>query len=163
MHIRSERPADADAIRHVTALAFAAIPESDQTEPAIVDALRADEALSVSLVAIDGDGVIGHVAFSPVEVGDIAHGWHGLGPVSVLPGRQGQGIGQALIRQGLEMLKSQGAAGCVVLGDPAYYGRFGFESDPAIRYGAAVSPYLQRRLFHGPSPAGEVRYHPSFG
>lgn len=163
MHIRSERPTDAVAIRQVTAAAFAGIPYSDQTEPDIVDALRADEVLTVSLVADDAGAIIGHVAFSPVEIGDIDRGWHGLGPVSVLPERQRQGIGQALIRQGLEMLKSQGTAGCVVLGDPAYYGRFGFESDPAIRYGAAVSPYLQRRLFHGPSPAGEVRYHPSFG
>lgn len=163
MQIRSERPADADAIHRVTAAAFAGVPYSDQTEPAIVDALRADEVLTVSLVAVDGDEIIGHVAFSPVEIGEVARGWYGLGPVSVSPERQRQGIGQALVRQGLEALKAMEAAGCVVLGDPAYYGRFGFESDPAIRYGAEVSPYLQRLVFHGPSPTGAVRYHPSFG
>lgn len=163
LEIRPERPADAPAIRAITAAAFEGVPFSDQSEPDIVDGLRAAAALSVSLVAVEHGEVIGHVAFSPVTI-PVAEGrWHGLGPVSVRPDQQGRGVGQALIRQGLDQLRATGAAGCVVLGAPAYYGRFGFESDPAVSYGGASSPYLQRLIFQGPPPEGDVLYHPAFG
>jgi putative acetyltransferase len=163
VHIRPEQPADADAIRRVTAAAFADIAESDQTEPRIVDALRAAGALTVSLVAIEGGEIVGNVAFSPVAITTGEGDWYGLGPVSVRPDRQRRGIGQALVRAGLGDLRTMHAAGCVVLGDPAYYGRFGFAADPALAYHGAASPYLQRIVFHGPPPQGEVRYHAGFG
>jgi putative acetyltransferase len=146
----------------VTVEAFKAMPHSNQTEASIIDALRSSGALTVSLVAIEADEVIGHAAFSPVEIATGVTGWYGLGPVSVRPERQGQGVGQALIHDGVRKLLSLGAAGCVVLGDPRYYGRFGFESDPALHYGGAPSPYFQRLIFHGPPPRGEVHYHSSF-
>jgi putative acetyltransferase len=168
MHIRPEHAIDVAAIRAVTAAAFKDAPFSDQTEPAIVDALRAAGALSVSLVAIEDSQVVGHAAFSPIEIAPLEttgalSDWYGLGPVSVRPDRHGHGIGQALIRAGLSELKALHAAGCVVLGDPAYYGHFGFAPNPALSYCDAASPYLQSLTFHGPPPHGEVRYHPGFG
>ena len=116
--IRSEEPRDVSAIRDLVRAAFAEGPHSDGTEPAIVDALREGGALTISLVAADGAVIVGHVAVSPVTVGGDAGEWFGLGPVAVLPGRQRQGIGGALISKALVRLQSSGATGCVVLGDP---------------------------------------------
>ncbi len=162
MHIEPERPGDASAIRLLTRAAFKGMPFSRQTEAQIVDALRAAGALTISLVAnVDGE-VVGHVAFSPVSIDGVTGDWYGLGPVSVSPERQGRGIGQALIRDGLEQLRSIDAGGCVVLGSPAYYGRFGFESDPALVYGDVAPGYFQRLIFKGPAPRGEVAFHPGF-
>ena len=162
MHIRSEQPGDIAAIRSLTTAAFADLPYSSHTEAAIIDALRGAGALTLSLVAAEGVELLGHAAFSPVLIDGEDRGWYGLGPVSVRPGRQRHGIGQALIRAGLAMLQDRGAAGCVVLGEPGYYGRFGFESDPGLRYADVPAEYFQRLVFHGPPPAGTVTYHPAF-
>lgn len=162
MQIRSEQPGDADAIRALTAAAFAGARHSSGTEAGIVDALRADGALTLSLVAVADGRIVGHVAFSPVGI-DMAEGaWHGLGPLSVEPACQRQGIGQALVREGLQRLKALGASGCVVLGSPAYYGRFGFLSEPSLRYRDGPSPYFQRLILKGPAPSGQARYHRAF-
>jgi putative acetyltransferase len=83
--------------------------------------------------------------------------------VAVRPDRQRRGIGGALVAAAITRLRETGAKGCVVLGDPDYYGRFGFEHDPKLRYGGAPAPYFQRILFDGASAEGEVRYHPAFG
>lgn len=96
--IRSETPADIEAIAAVTKAAFAMLAISDHTEQYIVEALRAAGALTVSLVAERAGRVVGHIAFSPVTISDGTPGWYGLGPVSVLPECQRQGIGAALIR-----------------------------------------------------------------
>jgi predicted N-acetyltransferase YhbS len=163
VEIRSETPEDVDAIRAVTIAAFRDVPHSSQTEAAIVDALRAAGALTISLVAVDEGEVVGHVAFSPVTIGSGAAGrWLGLGPVSVRPDRQRLGIGAALIQAGLARLREIGAEGCVVLGDPTYYGRFGFESDGRLRYPDVPTEYLQRIVFAGAGVEGEVEYHPGF-
>jgi putative acetyltransferase len=111
------------------------MPYGSQTEGAVVDALRSAGALILSLIAIEDGEIIGHVAFSPVAINGETNGWYGLGPVSVWPDRQGRGIGQALIRKGLDSLRDMNVQGCVVLGDPGYYSRFGFVSDPGLRYG----------------------------
>ncbi|WP_269931134.1 GNAT family N-acetyltransferase [Aminobacter sp. HY435] len=161
MKIRPEQPGDVETIRLLTQAAFKNAPHSSQTEAAIVDALRDAGALTVSLVAVEGDQIVGHVAFSPVTINGKDADWYGLGPVSVWPDRQAKGIGQALIREGLGRLKQRGAGGCVVLGDPGYYGRFGFASDPGLRYGDIPPEYFQRLAF-GPAPKGEVAYHPGF-
>ena len=136
MPIRPEQPGDIDAIHDVTLAAFKAVQHSDQTEAGIVAALRAAGALTVSLVVEDHDRIIGHVALSPVRINGKAGAWYGLGPVSVQPDRQGEGFGQALVRAGLERLRALSAEGCVVLGNPAYYGRFGFAWDPDLTYGS---------------------------
>jgi putative acetyltransferase len=163
VRIRPERPEDAPAIRAVTIAAFESSPYGHNGEADIVDALRVDGALALSLVAEMGGGIVGHVACSPVHIMIGQGDWYGLGPVSVVPGHQGQGIGQVLVRAGLDRLRALDAAGCVVLGEPEYYGRFGFESDPALRYGEAPAAYFQRLLFQGRPPSGEAHYHASFG
>ncbi len=128
MIIRNERESDFDAISAVTKAAFENHPYSDNTEQFIVNTLRAANALTVSLVAeIDGR-VVGHAAFSPVTISDGSQGWYGLGPVSVLPEFQRQGIGKALIYEGLSLLRASGARGCVLVGDPNYYRQFGFRN-----------------------------------
>jgi putative acetyltransferase len=135
---------------------------SSQTEKAIVDALRSAGALTLSLIAIEDGKIIGHVAFSPVTINSKTNGWYGLGPVSVWPNQQGRGIGQALIREGLNNLRDMNAQGCVVLGDPGYYSRFGFVSDPGLRYGDVPPEYFQRLGFTEIVPKGEVVFHPGF-
>ncbi|PVM87411.1 GNAT family N-acetyltransferase [Caulobacter endophyticus] len=163
MLIRPECPEDVAAIGEVTAAAFLGRPYSSQTEALIVAALRAAGALSLSLVAeVDGQ-IAGHIAFSPVDIEVSSGGWYGLGPVSVSPDRQGTGLGLALIREGLKQLEARGAAGCVLLGSPKYYERFGFVADEALTYGGESSPYLQRLVFKGRPPRGAVTYHTAFG
>lgn len=162
--IRDEGPGDAAAIRAVTLAAFEGKPYSQQTEAAIVDALRAAGALSVSLVAVDGGEIVGHVAFSPVAIdGAPAAGWYGVGPVSVRPDRQKEGIGSALMRAGLDRLKAAGARGSVLAGDPAYYRRFGFEPARTLSYPDVPAEYFQVLEFASPAPSGAVAFHPAFG
>lgn len=130
--IRPETAADIDAISAVTEAAFQNHPYSRQTEPFIIHALRKAGVMTVSLVAETDGKVVGHVAFSPVKISDGSSGWYGLGPVSVLPELQRQGIGKALIREGLSRLKVAGANGCMLVGDPGYYQRFGFRNFPEL-------------------------------
>lgn len=162
MQIVQERTGDEAAIRAVTRAAFIGQPHSEQTEAAIVDALRAAGALTVSLVAIDDGMLVGHVAFSPVTIDGADRGWFGLGPVSVAPGRQREGIGSRLIAGGLDDLKARGARGCVVLGDPGYYRHFGFEPRVGLTYADVPPEYFQALAFGGESARGKVEYHAGF-
>jgi putative acetyltransferase len=161
--IRPEVPGDADAIAAITGAAFALAAHASGTEARIIDALRAAGALTVSLVAEEAGEIVGHVAFSPVSVGSVAAGWYGLGPVSVRPDRQRAGIGTALVEAGLARLRSMGARGCVLVGDPRYYARFGFARDPALRCDGIPDEYVQRIIFTGPPPAGRITFHAGFG
>ena len=161
--IRPERAGDEAAIHGVVAAAFDGHPHSDGSEPGIVDALRADGDLAISLVAEEGGAIVGHVAFSPVSVSDGCQGWFGLGPAAVDPARQGEGIGTALIERGLDLLRDRGAAGCVVLGDPAYYARFGFAHDPALTYPGPPPEYFQRLVIGNSGAQGVVAYAGAFG
>ena len=164
MNIRQERASDEDAIRAVVTAAFDGHPHSDGSEPKIVDRLRADDDLTLSLVAEQDGEIVGHIAFSPVTIGDDDSGWHGLGPVAVRPDSQGFGIGSALVQAGLEQMRERGSPGCVLVGEPAYYNRFGFESDLSINYHGQVSEYLQSLSFtDAESPGGAVRDAPAFG
>lgn len=163
LEIRAERPADVATISAITTAAFKTAPYSSGTEARIIENLRAAQALTLSLVAVDQDDIVGHVAFSPVGIPGAEGDWYGLGPISISPDRQGRGIGTLLMRAGLDQLRTLGAAGCVLLGDPGYYGRFGFESDPNLTYGGAPSPYFQRLILVGPPAKGDVTYHPAFG
>lgn len=166
--LRGERAGDAAALARVIVAAFADEPQGGQFERRIVDALRADGRLSVSLVAVRDGRLVGHVAFSPVAIGAGGEGWHGLAPLAVWPGCQRQGIGAALVRAGLNALRRAGARGCVVLGEPAYYARFGFGfgfgSAGDIVFPQAPPDALMALPFgeHAPCPAGELRYHASF-
>lgn len=162
MIIRDEVATDIEAIRSVITAAFEQAPHSSGTETAIVDALRANNVLTLSLVAEEHSEVVGYVAYSPVSVGGIRAGWFGLGPVAVVNRKQRRGIGRALIESGLERLRAMGAQGCVVLGEPDYYARFGFESDANLRFPGVPDQYFRRLLFRGPAPMGVVEYHSAF-
>lgn len=160
--IRKESPADVSAIEAVTVSAFLGATHSSHTEQFIVSALRQSDQLLISLVADEGGVVIGHVAVSPASVSDGAVGWYGLGPVSVAPERQGRGVGSQLIKSALSELRRFGASGCVVLGDPNYYSRFGFNAQPSLALPGVPPEYFQALAFAGSLPAGEVSYHESF-
>lgn len=162
MEIRLERSEDIPAIRDLIGHAFRSISHSDQTEAAIVDRLRSAGALTLSLVAVDGD-VVGHVAFSPVSIEGATGDWYGLAPLAVRPGRQGRGIGNALVREGLERLRAAGARGCVLLGEPDYYARFGFKTFPGLTLANVPPEYFLAFAFGGDHPEGSVLYHPAFG
>lgn len=162
MKIRSELPSDASAIATVTTAAFRNAAHTDHTEQFIVRELRNSGALSVSFVAEDDGAVIGHVAVSPVTISSGAAGWYGLGPISVQPERQGAGVGTQLMRAALDQLQSSGASGCVVLGEPAYYSRFGFVVAPGLVLPDVPPEYFQAISFKGPHPTGTVSYHEAF-
>lgn len=161
MTLREEAPGDEAAIARVVARAFEGAPHASGTEGRIVAALRAAGALTLSIVAVEGGEIVGHAAFSPVEIEGQTL-WFGLGPVAVIPECQASGIGTRLIRHGLNLLTARGAAGCVVLGEPGFYGRFGFEQDPALTFPGPPAEYFQRLVLTGDAPSGVVRYHPAF-
>ena len=163
MIIRKETASDVGAITEVTLAAFKTLEVSDQTEHFIVKALRAAGALTISLVAeIDGR-VVGHVAFSPINISDGTTGWYDLGPVSVLPELHKQGIGKALINEGLAQLKQLDARGCALVGEPAYYERFGFRNNPGLRYEGVPPEFFLVLPFTDDIPEGTVTFHEAFG
>jgi putative acetyltransferase len=160
--IRTETAADVPAIEAVTISAFLNAPHTSHTEQFIVSALRKAGLLTISLVA-DAEGtVIGHVAVSPVSISDGASGWFGLGPISVVPGHQGRGVGSRLMHEALQFLRELGAAGCVLLGEPEYYGRFGFRADPNLVLPGVPPEYFQAISFDSSRPHGTVSYHEAF-
>lgn len=168
MRIRKEQASDHADIHHLTKIAFEPKKFSDGTEPDIIDKLRTDGDLTLSLVAENDTGIVGHVAFSPVVIGPDNFGkhsrnWYGLGPVAVHPEEQHKGIGSALIKQGLHMLREKGACGCALIGDPEYYSRFGFITDGNVRYGDLPSEHVQWLSFDESQPSGELVYCPAFG
>lgn len=160
--IRPERPSDEHAIGEVTRRAFESHPYSHQTEHWIISALRKAGALSLSLVAEQDGNVVGHIAFSPVLVSDGSSGWYGVGPVSVLPELQGKGIGRALIEHGLAKLRELGASGCVLVGDPAFYTRFGFANAPELVLDGVPQEFFLSLSFGDPPARGKVAFHAAF-
>jgi putative acetyltransferase len=160
--IRSETDADVSAITEVTVAAFQTLEISHHTEQFIIAALRAARALTVSLVAEADGRVIGHIAFSPVTISDGTRNWYGLGPVSVLPEYQRRGIGSALIREGLSRLKALDAAGCCLVGHPAYYRRFGFENAPGLVCEGVPRDVFFALSIDGHIPQGIVEFHEAF-
>lgn len=160
--IRLEAPGDIGAITRLTEAAFRQAAHTSRTEQFIVDALRRAGQLSVSLVAHDAGSVVGHVAASPVVISSGATDWYGIGPISVEPIHQRRGIGSALMHAALGALQRRGARGCVLLGDPAFYGRFGFVPSSRLVLAGVPPEYFQVLSFDGDVPAGEVRYHRAF-
>lgn len=160
--IRDETPADVGAITEVTIAAFKTLEISRHTEQFVVEALRAAQALAVSLVAETEGRVIGHIAFSPVTISDGTPSWYGLGPVSVLPEHQRQGIGQALIEEGLSRLKGRQARGCCLVGHPGYYRKFGFENLSGLVVEGVPPEVFFALSFDGHTPRGTVTFHEGF-
>ena len=181
LEIRHERPQDTTAIHELTDKAFKLAKHSGGNEAAIVDGLRVAGQLTLSLVAIiDNEaqadasslhhqGLIGHVAFSPVTIDGVFAGWYGLGPVSVHPGMQNRGVGSGLVREGLRQLEEDGAKGCVLLGNPQYYKRFGFRNDERLKLEGVPAENFMALQFGGSATAdgqagvqGVVKYHAAF-
>ena len=162
---RPERPEDVDGIRNVHSLAYA-----QGAEAALVDRLRAGSALQVSMVAVDGDEVVAHCAFS--RVGLEAGGgpeMFGLGPMGVRPDHQNQGIGSGLIEACLAACRAAGAVAVVCVGHPEYYPRFGFRE--AGEFGLSCEFPVPEQFFMAieledgalADVSGRVRYSPEFG
>jgi putative acetyltransferase len=162
MIIRKETASDIEAITQVTIAAFRTLQISNQTEQFIIKALRAAGALTLSLVAeIDGR-VVGHIAFSPVTISDGTKDWYGLGPVSVLPEYQKQGIGKSLINEGLSSLKELNGQGCALVGDPNYYKQFGFRNLPELVHEGIPQEVFLALPFNEKVPKGTVVFHEGF-
>ena len=160
--LRDETPADMSAITQVTIEAFKSLEISQHTEQLVVEALRSAGQLTVSLVAQINAEVIGHIAISQVTLSDGTPDWYGLGPVSVLPQYQRQGIGSALILEGLARLKALNAAGCCLVGHPQYYTRFGFANTPDLVLDGVPAEVFFALSFNGTTPRGQVHFHPAF-
>jgi putative acetyltransferase len=160
--VRSESDADRTAITEVTVAAFATLEISNHTEQFIIAALRAAGALTVSLVAEVEGRVVGHIAFSPVSMSDGTRDWYGLGPVSVLPAYQRQGIGKSLIQAGLSRLRDMKARGCVLVGHPEYYRQFGFKNPPRLVVEGVPPEVFFALSFDGRIPQGTVAFHEAF-
>jgi putative acetyltransferase len=162
MIIRKESPSDIEEISEVTIAAFENLQISHHTEQFIIKALRDSNALTLSMVAeIDGQ-VVGHIAFSPVTISDGSKKWFGLGPISVLPKHQRQGIGKALIYEGLTFLKMNEGQGCCLVGEPAYYNRFGFRNIPDMIFEGIPQEFFLALPFNENVPKGVVTFHAGF-
>lgn len=162
MIIRKETATDIQAITEVAIAAFTNHPISHQTEHFIIKALRAADALTISLVAeVDGQ-IVGHIAFSPINISDGSTDWYGAGPVSVVPGLQKQGIGSALMLNGISMLKEIGGQGCALVGDPEYYKRFGFRNYPQLVHEGIPQEVFLALPFTENVPRGIVTFHEGF-
>jgi putative acetyltransferase len=162
MIIRNETASDIEAISEVTIAAFRNLAISHHTEQFIINALRDANALTVSLVAEVGGQVVGHIAFSPVTISDGSLNWYGLGPISVLPEYQKQGIGKSLIHEGLSLLKALGGKGCALVGAPNYYKRFGFRNIPDLIYEGIPQEVFLVLPFDKEIAKGTVVFHEGF-
>ena len=161
MLIRNETADDISAIRHVVTEALKLLAQSTGTEAAIVERLRADGALGLSLVAEDVGQVIGYLAASMARVGKHG-GWGLIGPLAVLPSRRLQGIGTALMTEALHRLRKT-SRGAALVGDPVYYSRFGFRAFPGFGVEGCPPEVVQALPFDGTAPCGELTHHPAFG
>jgi len=159
--IRREQPQDVTEIRRVIARAFG----RDQ-EASIVEKLRKDCNSILSLVAFTDGKVVGHILFSPVVI-EGKHGklvGTGLAPLAVLPEYQKKGIGTQLIQMGISRIKEGGSPYIIVIGDPEYYTRFGFEAagrsgiscEWKVPYDAFMILILDRKAMNGIT--GVARY-----
>lgn len=159
---REERSGDAQAIHDLTAAAFAGKAYADGNEQELPARLNADGDMILSMVAEEDGEILGHVAASPARVG-AAEGWVAIGPLSVLPGRQGKGIGTELLRRALALLATRHRApGAVLIGDPAFYARLGFVADCGLTWRDMPATYIQRLVLNGPPAAGEITFAPAF-
>jgi len=132
--IRAEQEGGEAMIHELTTVAFAPMPFCSGTEATIIDRLRSNGELTIALLAVDKGQIVGHIAFSLVTLDNVSEGWYGLGPISVHPTHQGKGIGRQLVEEGLAQLKArENTTGCVFIGNPDPYHRFGFRSSERMR------------------------------
>lgn len=162
MIVRDETSHDFAAIREIELAAFRNHPFSRQTEHLVVETLRDAGALELSLVGEVDGVVVGHIAFSSTRIGDAPSGWFLVGPVAVTPQHQRRGVGRALIEAGLERLRARGARGFALVGDPAFWNRFGFRQLPGVTCAGVPDEYVLCRPVGEAVPVGEVWHHPAF-
>ena len=161
--IRPEQPDDIPAVRRVHEAAFPTAAEAK-----LVDRLRSNGKAAVSLVAHDETDIVGHILFTPVTLDPPAAVMaFGLAPMAVLPGHEKHGVGRRLVQNGLAECHSRGACMVVVLGDPPYYGRFGFEraSRHGLRNAFGVEEEFMVFMLDArahPEPGTLVKYAPEF-
>jgi len=155
--IRQEKEGDENAIKDVVARAFEGKPYADENDPLIVERLRADASLVLSLVAVAGKQIIGQVALSPAKIGDLKY--LAVGPLAVLPEHQRKGIGSALMGHALGVAQAYGRDGVVLQGDLNYYSRFGFEKMSSVTYDGQGADYIQVLPFTD-APSGPLTFHP---
>lgn len=153
---------EADQVRQLLLSAFPTADEAD-----LVDRLRADGDLAVEFVAVDAGAIVGHIAFSrmAVEADGAPVAALGLAPLAVAPDRQRGGIGGRLIECGLAAANGRGTRIVFVLGDPEYYGRFGFSAAAAAPFASPYAgPHLMAQwLSSRQAPAaGRADYAPAF-
>jgi putative acetyltransferase len=163
--IRPEAKGDELTIYDLVKRAFAPMPFSGGDEQDLVDTLRQRSELALSLVARDSDGaILGHIAFSPATIDHQECNWYQMAPVAVSPPLQHRGIGSALIREGIEQLRQGGARGVAVVGNPAYYERFGFVVVPGLApLSENDAQYFRVMVLAGDAPSGTLRYASAFG
>jgi putative acetyltransferase len=161
--IRPERPDEHDVLGELITSAFAGKPYADGDEADLLVALRHADALALSLVAELDGVVVGQAAFSPARASGGAEAWYALGPVAVLPAHQGQGIGSRLVRTGLDVLAGLGADGCILVGDPAYYARFGFRVCSENAPAGQPADHFMVKVLAGRRPEGPISFHEAFG
>lgn len=162
MIVRPETPADRDAVREVQETAFGEVREAE-----LVDAVRASDRYvpELSLVAEEDGEVVGHVMLSYVDLGDARVLC--LAPVGVRPERQGRGIGGALVREALQLADERGEPLVVLIGNPAYYGRFGFRpaEELGLEHPTPVAPGVFQAIplaAYDPRLRGRLVYPPAF-
>lgn len=161
--LREGRPSDQAAVGALTDAAFAPMPFSDGREGAIAGALRTAGAAGVALVAERDGAVAGQVLPSPATVGGRPSSWFALGPVAVAREVQRRGIGRRLIVEGLQRVRALGAEGCIVLGDPGYYARFGFAAAPALAPPGVPAQLFMALPFVSALPSEPFGFHPTLG
>ena len=160
--VRDEQSADHQAIHAITELAFRGRPYAGGDEQDVIVRLRNAHDLTLSLVYLIDSKIVGQITFSPATVADKSQPWFALGPVSVLPEFQGQGIGSELINLGLNRIIELGALGCILTGNPIYYQRFGFEFSPDNCPVNEPAEYFMLKLFGHDRPDGPFRFHEAF-
>ncbi len=161
--VRPERPGEQDTVFAIHAAAF----ETD-LEARLTDHLRSDGDVLLSLMACDGDEPVGNLIQSPMvaEADGKSIKAAAIGPIGVRPDRQRQGIGSALMRAGIEWAKSEDFTAIFLLGDPDYYGRFGFSVETAAPFSSPYAgPYFQALLLDDTfvvPKSGRADYAPAF-
>ena len=160
--VRPERPGDETAIHDLTKRAFAPMPYAGGDEQLLPARFRAAGVLALSLVAELEGKIVGQVTLTPADAADGSPGWFALGPIAVEPDVQTHGIGSRLIEAAKAWMRAQGAAGCVLVGNPAYYGRFGWKTFPALAPVGEPAAYYQILPLAVAEPQCVVSFHPLF-